>query len=198
MMTRKILPALAAGLLFAIPAASLDSVEDAMCVCADGVLDMPPGGVVVAALIVAEPIPLESPDRSLIYSAVFDSDGDPANDWVFNDPFDWDYFQGADRWYQLAYSHTAGTWTLTVTQLDAGGAITGSIEPSTVRAVIEGDTIVFFISETEFAVDRPGYRLTTFGHDGAFSQDDRGGDVSGDLPSDPLTVLGGDRIPATP
>lgn len=46
--------------------------------------------VVLAAMEVAAPIPEASANESLIYSLVFDSDGDPANDWVAQPPHDWD------------------------------------------------------------------------------------------------------------
>jgi hypothetical protein len=175
-----------------------DDTGDRIVVCADTVLPMTAGEVLVAAIIVDEPIPLRSADRSLIYSAVFDSDGDPANDWRYVEPFDWDYFQGADRWYQLIYDHGAGEWFVTVTQLTADGSIPPATEPSSVRVVVEGDTVVFFVSMEEFVSATPGYRLSAFGHDGFFSETDRGGDVSGDRPDEPLPVVSDAALPAAP
>ncbi len=52
--------------------------------------------------------------------------------------------------------------------------------------VIEGDTIGFFISAEEFPSADPGYRLTAFGHDGFYSSSDRGGDVTGEDPTEPV------------
>ena len=45
---------------------------------------------------------------------------------------------------------------------------------------------MFFISADEFSSPDPGYRLTAFGHDGFFSPSDRGGDVTGENPTEPL------------
>lgn len=156
-------------------------------VCADEVLPMPAGTVYVLVAIMKADIPVADPDRHYIYSAVFDSDGDPANDFQFFPPYDWDYFQGTDRWYQVFWDANLGEWGMDVTQLDGAGG--GEIVASTARVVIEGDTIVFFISAEEFPSADPGYRLTTFGHDGFYSPNDRGGDVTGENPTEPLARI---------
>lgn len=57
---------------------------------------MAPGSVYVLATIVKA-----DPERHYIYSAVFNSGGDPANDFQWNPPYDWDFFQRTDRWYQV-------------------------------------------------------------------------------------------------
>jgi hypothetical protein len=168
-------------------------------VCADGgVLPMPAGEVAVLGMVLADEIPQTGGDHSLVYSAVLDSDADPANDWVFVPPFDMDYFQGTDRWYQVLYDHIADSWRLVVTQLSPDGGIGTASEASTVRAVVEGDTVVFFISMEEFPAAEPGYRLTAFGHDGLFSESDRGGDVSGRLPNEPPLPLERGTVPVSP
>jgi hypothetical protein len=161
-------------------------------VCPADVQDMPPGGVITLGMIMVGEIPPDNPDRHYIYAAVFDSDADPANNWQFVPPFDWDLFQGTDRWYQLIWNAARGVWSIEVTQLDAGGR--GTPAPSSVRVVIEGDTIVFFISAVEFAAAKPGYRLTAFGHDGFFSPDQRGADVSGADPTEPLMLVPAEAI----
>ena len=167
-------------------------------VCPANVEPMPEAGgdVWMFAMVFDETVPAASPDHSFTYSAVFDSDGDAANDWQFFPPFDFDLFQGADRWYQLVWDHNAGAWSITVTQVD--GSQQTALAPSAVRALIEGDTIVFFIPASEFQLDQPPYRLTSFGHDGAFSESDRGADVSGVDPAAALTVPPGDFYLAMP
>lgn len=157
-------------------------------VCPTDVQSMPAAGgdVWMFAMAFAEAVPQASTDHSFTYSAVFDSDGDSANDWQFFPPFDFDLFRDTDRWYQLVWDHSAGQWLISVTQIDGNQQPT--VVPSAVRAVIEGDTIVFFIPASEFALDAPPYRLTSFGHDGLFSESDRGADVSGTDPTAPLTV----------
>jgi len=167
-------------------------------VCPANVEPMPAGGgdVWMFAMAFADAVPQADTDHSFVYSIVFDSDGDPANDWRFNPPFDFDLFQGADRWYQLVWNHTAGQWLISTTQVNA--AQQPAVVPSAVRAVIEGDTIVFFIPASEFALDQPPYRMTSFGHDGNFSEADRGADVSGVDPTAPLTLPSADVYLAMP
>lgn len=125
--------------------------------------------------------------RSYIYSLVLDSDGDPANDWQFNPPFDWDLFRGTDRWYQLIWNHASQQWSLRVTQVDASQNTTDV--DSTARVTIQGSTISWHISASEIPSATPGYRFTAFGHDGNFSASDRGADVSGADPTEPLLIL---------
>lgn len=156
-------------------------------VCPDGVQPMPAGDVIVIGMELAGDVPQAEAEHSFIYSAVFDSDGEAANNWRPQPPFDWDYFGGTDRWYQLIWDHVGGEWSITVSQLAASGP--PSDARSTVRAVIEGDTIVFFISATEFGAPLPGFRVSAFGHDGRFGEQTRGGDVSGANPTEPLTPV---------
>jgi hypothetical protein len=158
-------------------------------VCPTGVLDVPEGDVYVVTSTLTGPLPSAGNDdgHHFIYSVVFDSDGDPTNDWQFNPPFDWDYFLGTDRWYQLMWNPDTTAWSLTVTQVDATQATAASA--SAVRAALNGDTVTWFIPAVELPAVQPGYRVTAFGHDGAYSESDRGGDVSGADPTEPLTLL---------
>jgi len=171
-----------------------DRGDDRIVVCADQVLPMP-NDVIMAVAIMHEDIPLSGPDH-LIYGAVFDGDRDAADDWVAIPPFDWDLFQGTDRWYELVYDAAAGRWSLLVTQLSPSGQIVSrGAEASSARVVVEGDTVVFFIGADEFAAARPAVRLTAFGHDGLFSQSYRGGDVSGIDPTRPPAPVPADPAP---
>lgn len=157
-------------------------------VCGANLLGMPAGGLVVVSTEFAAPIPLADPDHSYIYSLVFDSDGQPANNWKFNPPYDWDLFQGADRWYQLIWDHVAQAWTVRVTQVNDQQQT--SDVPSSARAEIwDAKTITWYVSESEVPGPNAAYRSTAFGHDGNFSATDRGADVSGADPTVPLTPL---------
>lgn len=148
-------------------------------VCPAGVLDIPVRDVFVVKETMAGPLPSAGADdgHRHIYALVVDSDGEAENDWVYHPPYDWDFFQGADRWYQLFWSPDTSAWSLTVSQVDATQTVTPS--PSSVRAVVDGDTITWFVSASELPASAPTYRVTASGHDGAFSPSDRGGDVSG-------------------
>lgn len=157
---------------------------DPVVVCAAEVQDMPEGEVLVVAVRHQTTVPIASTEKSYIYSLVFESDGDPANDWVFNPPFDWDFFQGTDRWYEAIYEHATGTWILGVTQVSAGNELARPL-PSAVRAVIIDEWVIWFVPSSEIP-DFPGrLRAVAFGHDGNFTPATRGGDVTGDDPTEP-------------
>lgn len=170
------------------------ATEPFLVVCPAGVSDMPEGEVLTVGMTLDAPVPLDDSGHSFIYSAVFDSDGDAANDWVFNLPFDFDLFQGADRWYQLQWSHTTQTWSLSVSQVGADQTV--SVVDSSVRVAVGGNNVVFFVPRSE--VGDGAYRLTSFGHDGSFSESDRGADVSGTDPTVPLTVPTAEPIETAP
>jgi hypothetical protein len=158
--------------------------RDPLVVCADDLLPMPAGDILVVAVQHDDIVPQDSTERSYIYALVFESDGDTANDWVFNPPFDWDLFQGADRWYQTIYSHTTGEWAMSVIQLDDTG--TPGPDASSVRVVIQGPWVVWFVPAAEIP-DFPGrFRATAFAHDGQFTAATRGADVTGANPTEPM------------
>jgi hypothetical protein len=158
---------------------------DPVVVCPPAVRDMPAGTTLVVAMEVDADIAVASSDQAYRYSIVFDTDGDPANDWVYVDPFEWDYFQGADRWYQAVYDPSFG-WNIEVTQLTADGSIPAEAAPSAARAVIEGPWIVWFIPVEELGGAPAPFRVSAFAHDGTFSESSRGGDVLGADPTGSL------------
>ncbi len=149
------------------------NVVDGVLTACDSNNPIDPGPMFIAAVRLAEPIPQESSDGMLIYSLVLDADGDPANNFVAEEPFNNDFFQGTDRWYELVYTPELG-WYLTVDRNET---------LSDARAAIMGDLVVFFVPMAELAVDAPGYRLTTF--------------VSSDASFEPATS-GGDMAPGPP
>jgi hypothetical protein len=67
---------------------------------------------------------------------------------------------------------------VTVTQLNPDGSIPSVGSASSVRAVVVGDTVAFFVSMDLFPHALPGVRLTTFGQDGFFSESFRGVDLN--------------------
>ncbi len=159
--------------------------------CAADTLDMPAGEMLIVAVQHAAPVPVDSTERSYIYSLVLESDGDPSNDWVFNPPYDWDLFRGTDRWYQAIYSHTDGSWIVTVTQVGAGDQLTGPL-PSAVRVIIQDDWVIWFVPASEIP-DFPGrVRATAFAHDGFYTEATRGADVTGADPTEPPVGIDGE------
>jgi len=111
-------------------------------------------------------IPLAG-DQLLTYSVVCDSDLDPSNDWVPSPSFPDDFYKGADRWYQLNYAPGAG-WTFSCSQVTGGTTVT--TVPSAARVIVRGDTVLFVVPRSEFAVSNPPFRVTTFAHTGDFGQ----------------------------
>lgn len=161
------------------------STPEMTVVCPEGVQPMPAGEVFMYGMRLELPPAGDSTYR-YIYSAVVDSDGEDANDWRVQGPYDWDLFQGTDRWYQLERA-VGGTWSLTVSQVDANQNI-GAVAQSTVRAVIQNDVILFYISATEMSVPAPGYRMTSFKDRGNFDFADLAADVSGTDPTQALDI----------
>jgi hypothetical protein len=160
-------------------------VDGVLTICPEGVGPMPVGDVLMLAMVLDSDVPLEAQDTFFTYSAVLDADGDPANNFRFQSPYDWDYYQGTDRWYLLDWSPNEGTWYLDVS--DYGKGLWTA--PSNARSVIMGDLVIFFIPAEEFSVERPGYRLTAFAHDGNYTPDLSSGDVTGADPTEALSEV---------
>ena len=167
-------------------------------VCPENVLPMPEGEMVVAAMVLAEPLPqpvrepdpsgnpsLQSGEDLHIYAFVADSDGDTANNYQYQSPYNWDYFQNTDLWFQLIGNPSSGTWLTMV-----GGPGWGQRE-SALRVIIEEATITFFIPADEFGdLDLVRYRMSAFQHDGSYRAAVSSGDVSGENPAqEPIPLI---------
>ena len=157
-------------------------IEGGWVVCQEPAQPMPEGEILILAMQLADVVPQADPDHYYTYAAVLDADGDPSNNFQFFSPYDWDYFQNTDRWYQLNWIPGRGSWTLDVTDMrpEPGPA------SSKARVVILGDVIGFFIPAEEYSVESPGFRLTAFGHDGTYAPAVSSGDVTGADPTEPL------------
>ena len=166
-------------------------------ICPVDSLPMPAGDLVAATLVLAEPIPpptqpfdpganlsIPSGDTMLVYAFVIDGDGDPANNFNAIPPYDWDYYQGTDTWYELVGDPEYGIWVLYATD--------GRRQPlaSTARVVIDGDTITFFISAEELGdLSIVRYRMSAFQTDGSYQPEVSTGDVTGDDPQQELLPI---------
>jgi hypothetical protein len=139
---------------------------------------VPPGEVVLAATVLEATVPDAAPDRRYVYAAAFESDGEASDDYVARPPFEWDFFAGTDRWYQLVGVASGAT------RLDVSDGPSGPV-PSAARAVVDGATVLFVIPGSELPAPR-GVRLTAFRHDGSFAPEASAGDVDG---SDPTGAL---------
>ena len=113
-------------------------------------------------------------------------DGDPANDWVPQGVYDWDTYQSADRWYEVFYDPGSDpAWAMTVTQVD-GNQGRAEVESHAVASV-DGPNLTLEIPSAELPRGAASlYRTVSFAHDGASSESDRGADVCGDNPTQPM------------
>jgi len=152
-------------------------------VCPPGVSDVPEGDLVVIAAQYADTVPTVGDTSHYTYAAVFDSNGDPADDWQFQGQYDWDFFIGTDRWYQINWDPDAQAWSMTVTNGQQPGGATSA------RAVLAGDTIFWVIPASEFPSADPTYRVTSFVHDGTYRPEFSAGDVGGADPTEPLLPI---------
>ncbi len=152
--------------------------------CSDGSTAMAAGQIDTFFMKLAGPVPISDATRRYIYSLVLDSDGDLTNNWQAQAPYDYDYFQGADRWYE--FTSSAGTVNVTTTQVDATQATTTI--PSGARAVVNGDAITWFVPASELP-SPTGYRVTAYGDDGMYTPSSRGGDVSGPDPTSAFATI---------
>ena len=151
-------------------------------VCPESAADMPEGRILMLVMQLAEPVPLADSDHFYTYAAVLDADGNKANNFQFNPPYDWDYWQNTDRWYILDWNPELGSWSFNVPDINKQSFS----DISNARAVIYEDMVVFFIPADEFSVDYPAFRLSAFGHDGSYSPDVSSGDVTGANPGEEL------------
>jgi len=166
-------------------------VDGQLTVCDVTAKDFPEGDMLMFAAKFNGDIPLADTDHYYTYSVVMDGDGDASNNFEFMPPYDWDYFQGTDQWYQLIWDPGFGSWYVSLTRVHSSGPISYRTEA---RAVIAGDTVIFFIPASEVEVERPAFRMTAFGHDGTYNPETGGGDVTGDDPTQPLTELWGEVL----
>lgn len=170
-----------------------EQVEGGFVVCADDEAPMPAGEVIMVVIKLAADVPVADPDHFYTYAAVFDADGDPANNFRFQPPYNWDYWQNTDRWYSLDWSPEQQAWGVNVSDV----AKNQFVAPSAARVVLLGDTVVFFIPGDELPAESLGYRVSAFGHDGTFSVEVSSGDVSGADPTEPLTEISAQAIEVT-
>jgi hypothetical protein len=153
--------------------------------CADDDAPLPAGTLFVFDLSLAGAPPADAGATDHTYALVLDANGDPADDFAFVAPFEWDFYQGTDRWYEL--KRDGGDWALSVQRWRNDRAV---LAPSAARAVLSGETITWLVPGSELMTPDPGWRATAFRHDGTFEPQASAGDVTGADPTQPLAHLG--------
>ncbi len=157
------------GLAEGAPVFPLGQGPEGFTLAAEPAAPLTAGDYCVFWLATREAIPLADPVQLLQYAFVFDSDANPANNWVPAPAFQGDYFKDTDRWYELNYAPSTG-WALRCRVVGAGNTLT--TVPSGARAIFSGDTLLLLVPRSEFAVPSPPFRATTFAHLGDFGQND--------------------------
>lgn len=163
-----------------------EEANDVLTVCAPTAGNLDAGEFLVFGMELEGEIPLSDPDLFYTYSVVLDTDGDPSNNFQFMPPYNWDYYQNTDTWYELGWDPYQGVWALSLSDVRQGQPI---IRHTDARVMITGNLIYFMIPADELEVARPGYRMTSFAHDGTYAQEQSGGDVTGTDPTEPLLQM---------
>jgi hypothetical protein len=162
--------------------------QDWFTICPNGAQASSGGSWHVVYNVFDAPIPWGDPNYAYTYAAVFDGDGLSDNNFQFMDPYNWDYWQNSDQWYILDWMQEPQTWTVSVM-----GENWEQVESNS-RAVIHDNAIFWIIPDGEFAIPNPGVRVSSFATPGGWDAADVGGDVNGDDPTEPLTLLDSDPI----
>jgi hypothetical protein len=160
--------------------------DGVLTVCAETAGNIDAGEVLVFGMELEGEVPLADPALFYVYSVVMDADGDPDNNFQFVPPYDWDFYQNTDLWYELKWDPNHGAWTLSRRDVRQGMEI---VQHTDARAMINGNMIYFLIPGDEVDVPRPGYRMTAFAHDGTYAPEASGGDVTGVDPTEPLLQM---------
>lgn len=145
-----------------------------VCPSAGNDLAEPTGvGYTFLVFVVDADIPLADPTNFYTYSFVFDTDGMATNDWVAGPAFPNDFFQGTDRWYEVAYDPSMG-WELICSQVTDGASQTVMRGiPTAANAMIVENTITLVVPDSEIHLAtkefaNAGVRFTAFRHSGDF------------------------------
>lgn len=123
-----------------------------------------PGQFLLLGAAFEAAIPMSDPSNLYQYGFVFDADGSVSNNYQPPAQYADDLFKNTDRWYEANYA-PAGGWSLKVST-----AASGNIQPaqSAARIVVSGNSMMLVVPADEFAVAKPGYRLTAFRHKGDY------------------------------
>ncbi|MBX7083600.1 MAG: caspase family protein [Nannocystaceae bacterium] len=133
---------------------------------------------------VAAPIDIDEPDFSYQYAFVFDTDGDPSNDYVPGPQYPADFFAGSDLWLYTLHNAGEGWYTW-----GASAAVGFANVPSSERILIADDVVALIVDQDEIGGDAASWRMTAFRHlgDGGAAMP-WSGDVVPPV-GDPLTPL---------
>jgi hypothetical protein len=109
-------------------------------------------------------IPTADPLGTYQHAVVFDADGVTKNNYVPSPQYPKDFFQDTDKWYQLSYT-PAGGFSLRV--VDARVSVSNPVA-SGARLLVAGREFAAFIPRAELDGTEPGFRVSTFRHEGDY------------------------------
>lgn len=110
--------------------------------------------------------PIDVQDRHFQYAFVWDRDGDRSNDYQGTPPFDQDFFQGSDTWFQLQKQPNQ-PWSFTV-QDARNGSVRSRISKAV--ALVCDDVFAMLLSDDEYdeLLYSAKFRATAFEHGGDY------------------------------
>jgi hypothetical protein len=155
----------------------------AMCV---GVPELEASDRLVAARLTKAAAMPDGESHFRFESVVFETDGNPLNDWIPQDIWGCDFYQLADTWFQ-ADRNADNSISVTITQVDEMQmAVPVSISYAYFR---DGVDSYFVIDGSSFPAPQVSWRGVTFNDpSNAYDRDQMHGDVTGGTPIDPLLL----------
>ena len=122
------------------------------------------GDYVFVLATLGDDIALDDDTSYFQHAFVFDADGDPENNYIPPAAYPDDFFGGTDKWYQLFYDPDAG---FSMKVVDTRISDTNPVA-SNARMVIAGRELSAFIPRAELDGAEPGFRVSTFRHEGDY------------------------------
>jgi len=110
----------------------------------------------------ADDVPHADADYSYQIGFVFDSDGDPSNNYQPAPSWPADFFKDTDRWYVAGYAPGSG-WTMSVSN-----ASSSTPAASGARIIMNGNAVVLVLPASEIPSSQASFRITAFRHDGSY------------------------------
>ncbi|MBI5850565.1 MAG: hypothetical protein HZB39_05925 [Planctomycetes bacterium] len=127
-----------------------------------------PGFYTFAYMNLRANAPMTVEDRHFQYAFVWDRDGDRGNNYQGSAPFDRDFFNGSDTWFQFRKQPNL-PWTFTA-QNARGGSISNWVSEAIMLAC--DDVLLMMLPDDEYEdmIYSAKFRATAFEHGGDFGQ----------------------------
>jgi hypothetical protein len=127
---------------------------------------VPSGDTFAVSMVLGGDIPLDDPALYMQLAFVFDADADTTNNYEASPQYPNDFFQDTDLWYEVLIDPLSGP---TFSVKDARDSNI-QVVPSDARVIIDGPLVMALIPADEMGAACPGYRSTSFVHQGDYAQ----------------------------